>query len=46
MATWLPVPGAIPTFCSRFVDEAMGFAVGWNVRARSGETSNVQGTNQ
>ncbi|RMD40541.1 hypothetical protein DV735_g4612, partial [Chaetothyriales sp. CBS 134920] len=30
MATWLPLPGAIPQFCSRYVDEAMGFAVGWN----------------
>lgn len=32
MATWLPLPGAIPQFCSRYVDPAMGFAVGWNVR--------------
>lgn len=32
MATWLPIPGAIPQFCSRFVDGALGFAVGWNVR--------------
>lgn len=31
MATWLPLPGAIPHFCGRYVDEAMGFAVGWNV---------------
>ena len=31
MATWLPLPGAIPQFCSRYVDGAMGFAVGWNV---------------
>ena len=30
MATWLPLPGAIPQFCARYVDEAMGFAVGWN----------------
>ncbi|RMZ85871.1 hypothetical protein DV737_g481, partial [Chaetothyriales sp. CBS 132003] len=30
MATWLPLPGAIPQFCARFVDDAMGFAVGWN----------------
>ena len=30
MATWLPLPGAIPQFCSRYVDPAMGFAVGWN----------------
>ncbi|KAI4225516.1 MAG: hypothetical protein L6R36_003865 [Xanthoria steineri] len=30
MATWLPLPGAIPQFCSRYVDGAMGFAVGWN----------------
>lgn len=33
MTTWLPVPGAIPQFCARFVDDALGFAVGWNVRA-------------
>lgn len=31
MTTWLPIPGAIPAFCSRFVDDALGFAVGWNV---------------
>lgn len=31
MATWLPLPGAIPQFCARYVDEALGFAVGWNV---------------
>jgi len=30
MATWLPLPGAIPQFCSRYVDGALGFAVGWN----------------
>jgi amino acid transporter len=30
MATWLPLPGAIPQYCSRYVDPAMGFAVGWN----------------
>ncbi len=30
MATWLPLPGAVPQYCSRYVDEAMGFAVGWN----------------
>ncbi|MCJ1254926.1 hypothetical protein MMC24_002742 [Lignoscripta atroalba] len=30
MATWLPLPGAIPQFCARYVDPAMGFAVGWN----------------
>ncbi|KAL1956358.1 hypothetical protein VTO42DRAFT_7341 [Malbranchea cinnamomea] len=31
MATWLPLPGAIPQFCARYVDPAMGFAVGWNL---------------
>ena len=30
MATWLPLPGAIPQYCSRFADPALGFAVGWN----------------
>ncbi|KAH0495915.1 hypothetical protein TgHK011_009440 [Trichoderma gracile] len=30
MTTWLPLPGATPRFCSRFVDDALGFAVGWN----------------
>ncbi|MCJ1348671.1 hypothetical protein MMC31_006904 [Peltigera leucophlebia] len=30
MATWLPLTGAIPQFCARYVDGAMGFAVGWN----------------
>jgi amino acid transporter len=31
MATWLPLPGAIPQFCARYIDDALGFAVGWNV---------------
>lgn len=31
MTTWLPLPGAIPQFCGRYVDEALAFAVGWNV---------------
>jgi amino acid transporter len=30
MSTWLPLPGAIPQFCARYVDDSMGFAVGWN----------------
>jgi amino acid transporter len=30
MATWLPLPGVIPQFCARYVDGALGFAVGWN----------------
>lgn len=30
MATWLPLPGAIPQFCARYVDDALGFCVGWN----------------
>ncbi|KAF2710198.1 amino-acid permease inda1 [Pleomassaria siparia CBS 279.74] len=30
MATWLPLPGAIPQYCSRYSDPALGFAVGWN----------------
>jgi amino acid transporter len=30
MATWLPLPGAIPQFCARYSDPALGFAVGWN----------------
>ena len=34
MTTWLPLPGAIPQFCARYVDGAMGFAVGWNVSVR------------
>lgn len=29
MATWLPLPGAIPQYCARYVDPAMGFAAGW-----------------
>ncbi|KAF2712774.1 hypothetical protein K504DRAFT_362878, partial [Pleomassaria siparia CBS 279.74] len=24
MTTWLPIPGAIPQFCDRFVDYALG----------------------
>lgn len=30
MATWLPLPGAIPQYASRYADPALGFAVGWN----------------
>lgn len=30
MATWLPLPGAVPVYASRFVDEALGFTLGWN----------------
>lgn len=30
MATWLPLPGSIPQYCARYVDPALGFAVGWN----------------
>ncbi|KAE8151599.1 amino acid permease/ SLC12A domain-containing protein [Aspergillus avenaceus] len=30
MATWLPLPGAVPVYAARFVDEALGFALGWN----------------
>jgi amino acid transporter len=35
MATWLPLPGSIPQFCARYVDDALGFAVGWNVSCHS-----------
>jgi hypothetical protein len=31
MTTYLPLPGAIPQFATRFVDPALGFATGWNV---------------
>ena len=30
MVTWLPLPGAIPQYCARYVDDAMGFAAGWS----------------
>jgi yeast amino acid transporter len=30
MTTWLPLPGASPTFAARYVDSALGFALGWN----------------
>ncbi|KAJ5679941.1 hypothetical protein N7462_008185 [Penicillium macrosclerotiorum] len=30
MATWLPLPGATPVYAARFVDEALGFTLGWN----------------
>ncbi|KAF5576975.1 amino acid transporter AAT family [Fusarium pseudocircinatum] len=30
MAVWISLPGAIPQFCARYVDPALGFAVGWN----------------
>jgi hypothetical protein len=26
----LPLPGAIPQYCARYVDPALGFAAGWN----------------
>lgn len=29
MATWLPLPGAVPVYASRFVDPALGFTLGW-----------------
>lgn len=29
MATWLPLPGAIPQYCARYADPALGFAVGY-----------------
>ncbi|KAI1090786.1 proline-specific permease [Rostrohypoxylon terebratum] len=30
MATYLPLPGAVPVYASRYVDEALGFVLGWN----------------
>lgn len=30
MTTWLPLPGMIAQLGSRFVDPALGFAIGWN----------------
>ena len=30
MSTQLPVSGAFSTYCTRFIDPALGFAVGWN----------------
>jgi len=30
MATWLPLPGAVPQYAARYVDPALGFATGWN----------------
>lgn len=30
MATWLPLPGAIPQFAARYIEPAAGFATGWN----------------
>jgi amino acid transporter len=30
MAAWLPIPGAVPVFASRYVDEALGWALGIN----------------
>lgn len=41
MTTWLPLPGAIPQLCARYVDEAMGFAVGWNVSSSTGNVFSV-----
>lgn len=44
MASLLPLPGMIAQSCSRFVDPALGFAIGWNqwyncAIAIAGETS-------
>ena len=44
MASLLPLPGMIAQSCARFVDPALGFAVGWNqwyncAIAIAGETS-------
>ncbi|KAL1952632.1 hypothetical protein VTO42DRAFT_4585 [Malbranchea cinnamomea] len=30
MATWLPLPGAVPVYATRYVDAALGFTLGWN----------------
>lgn len=30
MAAWLPIPGCVPIFATRYVDEALGFTLGWN----------------
>lgn len=30
MATYLPIPGAVPVFAARFVDPALGFVLGYN----------------
>ncbi|KAI0396862.1 amino acid permease [Xylariaceae sp. FL0594] len=30
MATYLPLPGAVPIYAARYVDEALGFAMAWN----------------
>lgn len=30
MSAWLPIPGAMPVFAARYVDPALGFALGWN----------------
>jgi L-asparagine transporter-like permease len=30
MVTYMPVPSATITFASKWVDEALGFAMGWN----------------
>ncbi|KAK7516467.1 amino acid permease-domain-containing protein [Phyllosticta citriasiana] len=38
MATWLPLPGALPQYCARYVDPAIGFAVGWNTWYQSSIT--------
>lgn len=38
MATWLPLPGAVPQYCARYVDPALGFAVGWNTWYQSSLT--------
>ena len=46
MVAFLPLPGAIPQFGSRFVDEAMGFALGWNVGLRLCQFTRVNWANK
>lgn len=30
MATYIPLTGSFATYCTKFVDPALGFAMGWN----------------
>lgn len=44
MSTWLPLPGAIPQYCARYVDPALGFAVGWNNCKLYSSSASIRGS--
>jgi amino acid permease len=37
MATYLPISGSFNNYAGRFIDPALGFALGWNVSIKSSD---------